>query len=361
MKKACFGNFVVCLVIVSVCISTAYADRGGWKEPPGGWEFIEEWHEVPPVDFDPATTRWNHNNGSDQYSGNANTDVFKENGWEGGEVVRIDTIGGAGDTEDGSTPADDASVLTLIDLGDPRDWTGGDPSDRKLMFAAMANREEGLEKPFVNGGVTFLVRYRMLPLDMSTPFQSDNDWADPPFNFAERPWIPEQYDRVQVGIGYFDEVWPDHEISIGIGYYAENSLFIQGNDTEDPDGDENILISDQVDTTAFNSVWVTAIAEEYDPNTAEDEEMSITVRAWVNGSAEPLCEGIVQRGPDVADRPDPHDLGDFPGFPQAIVEFGMCATNNYGAMQIDYICARFDEAVEPEPGTPVNVSNWSLF
>ncbi len=339
--------------VVLVGTSVAIADRGGWADPEGGWEFIEEWDEIPPYEYDPWESRWNHNNGSDQYSGNANTEIFQENGWEGGEVVRIDQVDGE-------------NVLTLIDLGDPRDWTGGDPSDRKLMFAAMANREEGVETPISNGGITLLVRYRMMPLDLETPFQDDNDWADPPFNFKERPWIPEQYDRVQVGIGYYDSLFPDHEISIGVGYYEPNSVLIQSNTlnedgtAKDPDdGSGNILIKDGIDTTEFHSIWITAIAPPDNWDTPEFEAGEITVKAWIDGSAEPVAEGIVLRGPDVADRPDPHDLSDFSGLPQAIVECGMCATNNYGAMQIDYICARFDEAIEPTGGTPI--VDWSLY
>ena len=58
--------------------SVAVADRGGWADPPGGWTFVEEWHQIPLYDYDPDVSPWNHNNGSDQYTENAMSADFAE-------------------------------------------------------------------------------------------------------------------------------------------------------------------------------------------------------------------------------------------------------------------------------------------
>ncbi len=322
------------------------ADRGGWADPEGGWTFVEEFDELP--DYEPTEDSvWLHDNSSDQYSGNQNTAIFQENGWEGGEVARIDEIDGA-------------NVITLIDLGDPRDWTGGDPSDRKFHFTHVFHGEDeaGIEMPISTGGITMLTRYRMTPLDLSTPFQDDNDWADPPFNFAERAWIPEQYDKCQVAFGYGDPIFTDLEAQVGVGYYAENSLFIQSNTLnedgteKDPDdGSGNILIKDGINTTEFHSIWWTAI-------TSPDDPYTVNVKAWLDGSAEPVAEGVIMRGPDYPDTPAIDSEGGYGDFPQTCIQFGMCATNNYGSMQVDYICCNPYEAIEPQGGAAV--ADWSL-
>ena len=69
---------------------------------------------MPKDENDPV---WNHNNGSDSYSGNAYTEDF--NNMQVyilpdvlvGDVVKVETLTGAGETEDGKTPAADAIAL----------------------------------------------------------------------------------------------------------------------------------------------------------------------------------------------------------------------------------------------------------
>ncbi len=376
LKSGMGRIFTVCvgtLALLGLVVIPSLADRGGWTDPPGGWQFVEEWHEIPRYDTDPEEEVWLHDSSSDSYSGNAHTELFQENGWEGGDVVRIDTIPGAGDTEDGSTPAEDAMVFTMIDLGEPRVLGIDDPSDRKLNFIHVARTEDGemIEFPYQDGGITLLVRYRVPPIEHEAPFQEANEFSgDPPFIFAERPWTPPQYDRVQVGLGYIDEAFTDLVVTTGVGYYAPNSLWILGNyeeggnnhplartDIDDPGeylvgGIENHLIRDDIDTTEFHSIWLTAQAQEEDP-------WMIDVSVWIDGEAEPALETVIQRGPDAPTPPDPNEEGAFPGF-QTNIEIGAAATNNFAAFQFDYIAARFDQAIPPEP-SETSVQTWELY
>ncbi len=343
--------FIVAGLVGSLVFTpVASADRGGWADPPGGWTFVEEWHAIP--DSPENTGVWDHNNGSDTYSMNANSDVYAEfeimigPDTPVGEVARIDTIAGAGETEDGQTPAADAIVFTVIDLGDPRDVLGGsDPSDRKQFFLAPLH-EPGYvfpnDDPF-DAGVTFVTRFRVLPI-VADPLTAGTDASTDPITF-----IPPASDRAQVGIGFYDPAFTEFKTLVPVGYYAENTIGIIG------DGPAVLPIADNIDPTQFHTVWINA---KTDPN----DFAIILVRAFLDGSTTAVELSFTRDG--VSDTSgDPEDVQDntavWGGSPELSINLGQAGTDTVGALQFDYVAATYAGAFDPAGG--VFVVDWSVY
>lgn len=356
-KFVYLGLGAFCMALLA---NPAMADRGGWADPEGGWTFVEEWADIPAFDGDPD---WNHNNGSDEYSGNAHTDLF------GQEVVRIDSVAGVGDTEDGENPATDATVLTLVDLGDPRGLGISDPSDRKLYFLAPLHEPDFAVfdqfpdlDPFKQG-LTFAARFRIFPLPIDETIQNgDSELVIPdtlgPGDTLQN--IPEASDRAHIGLGFVDPGISDFRVIVGCGYYNPDSieLLVDTPDGED-DGTANPKIVEGISNTEFHSIWITA---EADP----EDDLRIIVKAYVDGSLEPV-EGVINRLS--GDLPNPEELQDNPeweGFPELSINLGSAGTTAIGAFQYDWVAASIEGAFEPtegafSPGGGTSVPNWSLF
>lgn len=346
--------------------SNANAQRGGWANPPGGWTFVEEWQEIPAFEND---DKWDHNNGSDSWSGNANTPVFNEfevfirPGELAGDVVRVETIAGAGDTEDGVTKAADAKAMRLIDLGDPRAFVA-DPSDRKIFFQGPLHAPGALTvDPFING-ITYAARYRIFPIVPDPDIGAsqalvllalDPDGDGVPNGDGTLRFIPEASDRAHVGVGYVDPANGEQNILVGTGFYTESTLSILVNDAGDPDGDENVPILTGIDTTAFQSVWVSAKLDTADPT-------KINVRAFVNGSTTPVITSIF-RNP-TPDRPNPESLqgnAAWAGNKELSFNIGSAGTNAAGGFQYDWIVGTMAGAFDPQvAGGGTEVHNWEL-
>jgi hypothetical protein len=329
-------------------VSPADAARGGWEDPPGGWAFIEEWHQIPPLDYDPSVSPWNHNNDSDAYSHNAHTDAIGE------EVVRIDVVEGAGDTEDGETAAEDATALTIVDIGDPRDpplSVGADPSDRKIYFLAPLHEPEFDVIPLdpLEQGVTFIARFRIVPMPLDKAVSDEALPEQDPITF-----IPESSDRAQVGLGFVDPAATAFNALIGVGYFTEGTLSLLTHDAADPDGDENVPIAAGIDTTEFHSVWVNAITDPADFNT-------IHVKAYIDGGSTPVEAQLTRGGTDA---PAPEDLQDdanpdWAGIPELSINLGSAGTPSVGILQYDYVAATFAGAFDPVQTTRVHA--WELY
>lgn len=363
MSWKCIYGMVLSLVFAP----DSMADRGGWADPPGGWTFVEEWHKIPDYENDPV---WNHNNGSDQYSGNAHTEAF--NNMQVyilpdvlvGDVVRIETLAGVGDTEDGKIPTADAIALRIIDLGDPRKLDIQDPGDRKIFFLGPLHKPGELtEDPFAKG-ITFCARFRIFPIvpdpDIGVGLSLVNAALDPngdgiPDGDGTLRFIPEASDRAHVGIGYIDPADDTQSILTGVGYYTQNTLSILVNDTADPDGDENIPILTGIDTAQFHTVWLNAKTDPADP-------MLIRVKAYGDGSLKPV-EAVIQRGTDV-DRPNPENLqsnAEWAGFKELSFNIGSAGTDAAGGFQYDYLVATMAGAFDPQPAGSADVASWELY
>lgn len=356
----------------------ADAQRGGWADPPGGWQFVEDWNgDIPLFEDDP---KWDHDNGSDQYSANANTldmnDLLVEiaPGVPVGDVVRIETIAGEGDTEDGVTPAEDASVLRLVDVGDPRDLGIPEPSDRKIFFlGALHGPGELTEDPFVNG-VTFISRYRIFPIFPDPDIGASQDLVqlalDPdgdgePDGDGSLRFIPEASDRAHVGLGYVDPEDDEARTLIGTGFFNLGTLEVLTNDASevaestdeaDRDGDENIVVLSDIDTAAFHTIWVSAQVDPSDP-------AIINIRAFANGSLTPV-EGTINRSTEFGDRPNPEDLqenAEWAGFKEIAFNIGSAGTSAAGGFQYDYMCATLAGAFDPQPAGGTSVTMWELY
>jgi len=353
------------LIFLGMSISLpALADRGGWKDPAGGWTFVEEWHKIPAYENDPV---WDHNNGSDSYSGNANSPTFADLGVEiapgvpVGDVVSIQTEAGVGDTEDGITKSADAIAMRLIDLGDPRKLNLTDPSDRKIFFlGALHNPGELTDDPFIKG-ITCCARFRIYPIapdpDIGVGLDLVNLALDPdgdgvPNGDGLLHFIPEASDRAHVGVGFVDPADDLARTLVGVGYYTEGTLSILAEDKADPDGDENIPILTGIETSAFHSVWVNA---KLDPN----DSMKVNIRAFGDGSTKPVTYTLV-RGD--ADRPNPESLQSnaaWAGQKELAFNIGSAGTNAAGGFEYDYFVATTAGAFDPVSATDVEL--WELY
>lgn len=379
------GLLAVSFILAIASSPAGYADRGGWADPPGGWTFVEDWNgDIPLMEGDP---KWNHDNGSDQYSANANTldlnDLLVEiaPGVPVGDVVRIETIEGEGDTEDGSTEAADASVLRLVDVGDPRDLGIPEPSDRKIFFLGALHEPGELTADPFETGITFITRFRIFPIfpdpDIGASLELvqlalDPDGDGEPDGDGSLRFIPEASDRAHVGIGYVDPDDPLARTLVGVGYYNLGSLEILVNDASEVagevdengdligrDGDENIKILEGIDTAAFHTVWVNAIVDPEDPG-------AIIVRAFANGSTTPVIGRILRSvdGAEAPDRPNPETLGgaEWDGVKQLAFNIGSAGTPAAGGFQYDYMAATLAGAFDPQPaGGGSEVIDWELF
>ncbi|MBN2325764.1 MAG: hypothetical protein JXR73_01330 [Candidatus Omnitrophica bacterium] len=349
------------------------ADRGGWADPPGGWTFVEEWHKIPDYENDPV---WNHNNGSDSYSGNAHTEdfnlmeVYIQEDVLVGDVVQVETLEGVGETEDGVTPAEDAIAMRLIDLGDPRELGLSDPSDRKIFFlGALHAPGELTEDPFLNG-ITFCARFRIFPIIPDRDIGAGQDLVevalDPdgdgvPDGDGTLRFIPEASDRAHVGIGFYNPSDTTQNVLVGVGYYTQGTMSVLVNNldtTTDPEdhGLNNTPILTEIDTTAFHSVWISAKADPDDPT-------MINVRAFGDGSTEAV-EAVIQRGSDAVDLPNPEDLQDnaeWSGIMELAFNIGSAGTDAAGGFQYDYILGTMAGAYDPQPAGSTDVASWDLY
>ncbi|NPU95841.1 MAG: hypothetical protein HPY51_01320 [Candidatus Omnitrophica bacterium] len=356
------------MVVVTLGLGpVALADRGGWADPPGGWTFVEDWHKIPDCENDPV---WNHNNGSDSWSCNANTEdfntlqVFILPDVLVGDVVQVETLPGVGDTEDGKTPAADAIALRIIDLGDPRILGFADPSDRKIFFLGPLHQPGELTTdPYIQG-ITFCARFRIFPIvpdpdigvgQTLVDLALDPDGDGIPDGDGTLRFIPEASDRAHVGVGYYDPADDTQSILTGVGYYTQNTLSILVNDTADPDGDENIPILTDIDTAQFHTVWLNAKTDPADP-------MQIRVKAYGDGSLTPV-EAVIRRGTDV-DRPNPENLqsnAQWAGFKELSFNIGSAGTPAAGGFQYDYLVATMAGAFDPQPAGATSVPTWELY
>ncbi|MDP8244135.1 MAG: hypothetical protein P9L94_08655 [Candidatus Hinthialibacter antarcticus] len=367
-------------LFVITSMSAVHADRGGYADPPGGWTFVEDWNgDIPPAD-DLPDAKWQHNNGSDSYSGNAHTEEFNE--FEiyiapdvlVGDVVRIETIAGIGDTEDGVNPAADASVLRLVDIGDPRALGFSDPSDRKIFFTGPLHAPGELDADPFENGVTFIARLRIFPIFPDPDIGVGQDLVDlaldpdgdgEPNGDGSLRFIPEASNRAHVGIGYVD---PDDDLVralVGVGYYNAGSLEVLVNDASTVagdatgrDGDENVPVLSDIDTTAFHTVWVSAKVSDSDPG-------AITVRAFADGSTTPVIATILRNdgAAAAADRPNAQEMGgdQWTGFKQLAFNIGSAGTNAAGGFQFDYMCATLAGAFDPQAAGGSDVAAWELY
>lgn len=340
-----------CGVLLMILCLPAFAERGGWSNPSEGWYFVEEWNQVShippgPDDVNAPNAIWVHNNNSDSYSANAHSAQHITDGWLGGDVIRLDVVNGQGDTEDGSTPAADASVLTFFDLGDPRSLsTITDPSDRKLYLQHVMTDALGepIVKPLEAEGITILFRFRAFTPNLTTPYKAGVNFANLPHD--------NNGDKPQIGFGYSDSEDTSLEIAVGASVYSATSINFtnRGGSSGNPVGP---AIISGIDPSQFHSVWMTAKA--VDP-VAPDY---IRVKAWVDGGLTPSFEmDVLRTGLEGGTVDEEGDL--YQDKTQTLISLGSQGTGDILAMQIDYICANPYKAIEPQ--SPSDVDNWPLY
>ena len=338
-------------ILMLLCFS-ASAERGGWGDPVEGWYFVEDWNSVShippgPADENAPSAIWVHNNGSDSYSANAYSAQHLTDGWQGGDVVRLDTVIGQGDTENGTTPAADASVLTFFDLGDPRalGTITSDPSDRKLYLQHVMTDALGepIVRPLEAEGVTLLFRFRAFTPNLTTPYKAGANFSVLPHD--------NNGDKPQIGFSYFDMEDTALEISVGASVYSADTINLTNRAGSTGNPVAPAIVSG-IDPSQFHSVWMTAKA--VNPETPD----YIRVKAWVDGSLTPNFEMDVYRaGLEGGTVDEEGDL--YQDKTQSMISIGSQGTGDILAMQIDYICANPYKAIEPQSSS--DVDHWQLY
>jgi hypothetical protein len=249
----------------------------------------------------------------------------------------LDSVAGQGDTENGTTPAADASVLTFFDLGDTRSLGNiVDPSDRKLYFQHVMTDAVGgpIERPLENTGVTVLLRFRAFTPNLETPYKAGTNFSVLPHD--------NNGDKPQIGFGYYDSADGAAEIAIGASIFSATTINLTTRSVGPP-------IVSGIDPSQFHSLWITA--KSLSPETPD----MIRVKFWVDGSLTPSLEKDIDRaaleGATVDEEGD-----NFLEKSQTMLCLGSQGTGDHLAMQIDYMCADPYRAVEPQ--SPSDVDNW---
>jgi len=244
----------------------AFAVRGGWENPAGGWDLMFEGNMLPDA------AGFSHDNDSDAWDPNLDP-----------TAVMVRTIKGVGDTEDGVTPALNATVL----LVDDRETTG---ANRKFLFTHQL-RPKGSTPPLFEVGVTLIARWRLV-----SPTTSYNN----------------EYGMGNVGVAEDMENDPDW----GVGaYYASASEM--GFMPPELGGHEVAVDS----SNNFHSVWITAA---YDP----ENSSNLLINVYLDGATEPTIT-FSQTGWDTTSRAAVDNI-----------YFGLTRSPYVGAMELDYIGAK---------------------
>ncbi|MDP2898841.1 MAG: DUF5010 C-terminal domain-containing protein [bacterium] len=252
------------------------ASRGGWEDPQGGWDYIFEGNALPDV------AGFTHDNDSDAWDSALDPNA-----------VKVAVVPGQGDTENGSVPSADATVLLLDDK-----QTAGE--NRKFLFTKEV-RPEGVTPRLFEVGVSFIARWRLLP-----PTTSYNN----------------EYGAGNVGVA--EDARNDPDWGVG-AYYASGTEmgFVP------PElGGHPIAIDS---SNSFHAVWMTAI---YDP--ANRSNLLVTV--YLDGKTTPVAT-FSQTGWNTASRASVDN-----------VYFGLTRSPYIGAMQLDYIGAKLGVHVPLQAG-----------
>lgn len=313
MKKGNAVGLVLATVAMLMALPMlAQADRGGWADPPGGWDIVYEGSALPLDDG------WYNGGGSDDPGGYNPDDL------------QLLTIAGQGETEDGVNPAADALVLQVQDNSPGTDGTG-----RKIKFMKpfAGTYNTGVQDNLINlnGGVTIVVRFKVVPGTLSEPEDQ----------FTYRHYF--------VGVDASDNAEDRAGLSIG----EQWARWARGDDTVSTP----MVVGDL--TAGFRTFWIVIERKEGDPN-------NWTGTLYVDGSVTPTSPpmtGPGDTGPDgyfgTADDNATRNWfseGDEHGSvaevaDTALATFGPGRTPAQITIQYDYICWKVG-AYHPQPAGP---------
>jgi len=168
------GILAVLVVLGAAAAATAApVNRGGWNPPPSGWDIVWEGQHF-------ASEGWIAAGGGGDPGPDGNQRTWGDN-WNADDVT-TQTIAASGETENGVNPATDAIVLQLQD-----NYTAStNGNGRKLKFAlpfpgtyntAATGNQRADNIINKNGGVTMLVRFKVVPgtINWPTGTADDND------------------------------------------------------------------------------------------------------------------------------------------------------------------------------------------
>lgn len=237
-------------------VTPSRADRAGWIDPPGGWDIVMEGHGI-------ADRGWINGNVSGDHGFDSDPRTWNDN-WDPDDVTTI-TVSGAGDTEDGVTTTPDAIVLQLQDNYTASSWGHG----RRFKFChpfpgtydtgpGDFPRNPELNVVNANGGVTIVMRFRVVP---GTLYEPDSSLGEACYraDIVGGDASDGDYDRFGLGVG------------------VDTARWCSGDDTLST----NIAVGDL--TTDFRTFWMV-----FEPAPSGDLDNWMGT-LYVDGSTVPLA------------------------------------------------------------------------
>ena len=310
------------VILISVVLGASHGAaqelKGGWQVLPGGWLYAyeagaEDNHcdlaaggNGPPCDLR-LDGAWGILPGSDAWDGSA---LGAGVGSPGG--MAIESLTGQGDG------GGDASVLRIVDPGDPRDNGFADPGSNRKIYQGYDLATSGVAtdaSPF-DEGVTLLFRFRQLKTEEMDPFDTTDPDAD------GTGYAP--FSTLKSVLGVVSRTFG----SINLGFTVLDGKLVVNNVVSELEPRVEIPLCDP---TSFVSVWASAV----------NEGGQVHLTLWIDGGLLPAFDGLVTLGGDTDDFAD--------GARSNYLYLGLGATGQAGAFDVDYLC--FLDAYE-EPNGP---------
>lgn len=280
MKNLPFFLLISCAFLL-IFITQVFS-LGKWADPPGGWTGLFTFDNLKGKTLktdDKAALdgEWNHDNGSDEWAGNAPGTAGKAPGG-----VAINVLPGEGD------PSGDAVVLSIEDTGDPTAKGFADPNNRKIYL----EHEVPFKGNIFSDGVTFIARWRVNPKPVEAPADG---------------YTLHDGGKGEVGIIHDGGLGGDG-VTLDLSFALDTGgLLYFGNENQPP-----LNVGDEF---KFHTVWATA----------KQAGGMCTVKIYMDGSLKTIFSGDMTLG-DGSDA----SFGNY-------IAVGLGSTARDGAIQIDYV------------------------
>jgi len=292
-------------------IPSLLSARGGWDDPPGGWDYVYEADAGEDAFVDRAGAQTVQKLLDGSWIGGQET-YF----WDGSAPGEYDSADADGRAPGGAAVVDyvalgeggsRASVLSIEVAGDTRsadgnpfDFAWNSPANEAVYFFRGTSVPGGTGTSNVKSGLTLIARWRLKPnpKDVETP--------------EGRPWRGEGFATgSNAGKGMISIV-DQSDINVSLSITDEGKLRLMDLfDLPLPGGNP----------TAFLSSWVAVIQTATDPPTYR-------IEVYLNGAAIPVFSQ------EVADPPHGDESG---SSPDDYIAFGLPLVGVPAAMELDYI------------------------
>ncbi|MBN1443393.1 MAG: hypothetical protein JXA90_11850 [Planctomycetes bacterium] len=292
------------VIAIIACAGAPALARGGWPDIPAVYCYeADEGEDAYVGSFDTPGCldgEWCRSSNSDQWDGST---PEPGDGAPGGIMVELVPDEG----EDGG----DASVLTIEDTGDPRNFTPSypDPGNRKLFLWRDTSDELDLA-----AGVTLVARWRLSPEAWSTEL-----WGTEPNGTY-------LHDSSKGQIGFVQKRAAEGILPATLAFAITDNGNLQfaypaaNNPCTGAAPPDEICFD--VDEFDWVTVWMAA---------QETELGTVRVSLYLNGDGEPALEDF--------EFTPPNDSETTTGTTASYILMALGSTGQNGAIQVDYLCA----------------------